>query len=207
MGQDPSAIRADIAATREHMSQTVDALIEKAESRVRPKERLISAKNAWKSRASAKKNQMMTRTRDYATHPGLAARQATGQARHARDAATQHPRSLMTGAVTVAALAAGFVLLATRARHRQQGLAPRVGPGRVAALPQSLRQARRQARAQSLRQARGHVRGGTRGGMWGYRRRHTRRHTRRQGLRLAKRPALRWAGRTAVKRRGFSMGR
>lgn len=78
MGQDPDAIREDIAATREHMGETVDALVEKAHGSARVKQRLVAA----------------------------------------RGTLAGNPRSLASAAGTSAALVAGFVVMAARARRR-----------------------------------------------------------------------------------------
>ncbi len=119
MGQDPGAIRADIEATREHMGKTVDALTAKTSGPARAKQQAIATKDGLMNRATATKNDLVGRARGYAAHPGQAAGQTKTQARRARATARNDPKSLASVAGTAAALVAGFVALATRARHRQ----------------------------------------------------------------------------------------
>lgn len=119
MGQDPGAIRADIEATREHMGRTVDALTAKTSGPARARHQAVATKDDLMNRATATKNDLAGRARGYAAHPGQAAEQTKTQARRARAAARNNPKSLASAAGTGVALVAGFVALATRARHRQ----------------------------------------------------------------------------------------
>lgn len=130
MGQDPSAIREDIEATRGRMGETVDALTERTDAPARARQRWATSRDELVSTASATKDDLVGKTRAYISNPGRAARDARARLQRAWSAARENPRSAASGAGAVTAVVTGFVAMAVRARRGQsqpagRGQAPR----------------------------------------------------------------------------------
>ena len=119
MGQDPDAIRQDIAQTRAGMGETVDAIGDKADVPSRAKEAVADKTDAAKSRIRkatrrAKEAMAESTARAGDTVSGTAARvrdatpsggQVKQQARRAAGLAQENPLGLAIGAAAVGFLA------------------------------------------------------------------------------------------------------
>jgi hypothetical protein len=112
MGQDPGAggaqvsgtrepeqIRDDIAATREHFGDTVEALAAKTDVKAQARERLAEARRS----AAARKDELLGKARQAA--PESATAGASGLSRRARE----NPAPVAAVALFVAGFAAGRV--------------------------------------------------------------------------------------------------
>lgn len=117
MGQDPGAIREEIAATREQMSQTADAISDKLDARAQLRRRTAEVKDVVRSRGTAAKDTAVTTARTYAANPGLAAERAKTAAQRAQVTVRENPTSAAQVAATSGVVAAGFALFVLRSRR------------------------------------------------------------------------------------------
>jgi hypothetical protein len=134
MGQDPDAIRQDIAQTRAEMTDTVEAIGYKADVPSRAKEKVaekVDAARAKVSQATTRAKQAVTGTTADAgdTGGGVAARvrdaapsgeQVKRTARRAAGLAQENPLGLAIGAAAVGFLA-GLVVPSTRVEDQRLG--------------------------------------------------------------------------------------
>jgi gas vesicle protein len=132
VGQDPDAIRQDIAQTRAEMTETVEAIGYKADVPARAKDKVADKLDA----AKAKVNQATTRAKQAVTGSttadsagGVGARvgeampsgeQVKRQARRAAGIAKENPLGLAVGAVAVGFLA-GLAVPSTRVEDQRLG--------------------------------------------------------------------------------------
>jgi ElaB/YqjD/DUF883 family membrane-anchored ribosome-binding protein len=113
MGQDPDAIRDEIAETRDRMGDTIDALGYKADVKTRAKENVSGKVDAVKERLGVAGARASDATPD--------AEQVKGQVRRAAGIAQENPLGLAVGAVAVGFLAG---LLAPSSRVEDEKLGP-----------------------------------------------------------------------------------
>jgi gas vesicle protein len=130
MGQDPDAIRQDIAQTRAEMSETVEAIGYKADVPSRAKEKVTETVDAARSKvseATIRAKEAVTGTAssagDTASRVGDAAPsgdQVRRQARRAAGLAQENPLGLAIGAAAIGFLA-GLVVPSTRVEDERLG--------------------------------------------------------------------------------------
>ena len=134
MGQDPDAIRQDIAATRAEMTDTVEAIGYKADVPARAKEKVAEKMDAARSKVSeattrAKEAVVGSTSRAADSGGGVAARvgdavpsgdQVKRTARRAAGLAQENPLGLAIGAAAVGFLA-GLVVPSTRVEDQRLG--------------------------------------------------------------------------------------
>jgi ElaB/YqjD/DUF883 family membrane-anchored ribosome-binding protein len=113
MGEDPNAIRDEIADTRERMGETIDALGYKADVKSRAKDNVVGKVDSVKERLGLAGQKAGDVTPD--------ADQVKGQVRKAAGIAQENPLGLAVGAV-----AAGFLvgLLVPSSRVEDEKLGP-----------------------------------------------------------------------------------
>jgi ElaB/YqjD/DUF883 family membrane-anchored ribosome-binding protein len=113
MGEDPNAIREDIARTRAEMGETVDALGYKADVKSRAKDRVTETKDKAMGRMSQTKDRITGRVSE-ATPDGQQVKRAAGVAQ-------ENPLGLAVGAI-----AGGFLvgLLVPTSRVEDEKLGP-----------------------------------------------------------------------------------
>jgi Protein of unknown function (DUF3618) len=113
MGQDPDAIRDEVARTRERMGETIDALGYKADVKTRAKENVSEKVDTVKERLGMASDRMNEMTPD--------GEQVKQQARRAVGIAQENPLGLALGAVAV-----GFVggLMVPSSRVEDEKLGP-----------------------------------------------------------------------------------
>jgi ElaB/YqjD/DUF883 family membrane-anchored ribosome-binding protein len=113
MGQDPDAIRHEVAQTRERMGETIEALGYKADVKARAKENVAGKVEGMKERLGVATDKVSEATPD--------AQQVKQGARRAAGLAQENPLGLALGAIAV-----GFVggLLVPSSRVEDEKLGP-----------------------------------------------------------------------------------
>jgi gas vesicle protein len=112
MGEDPNAIRDEIADTRERMGETIDALGYKADVKSRAKDNVSGKVDSVKERLGLAGQKASDATPD--------AEQVKGQVRKAAGIAQENPLGLAVGAVAVGFLA-GLLVPSTRVEDDKLG--------------------------------------------------------------------------------------
>ena len=112
MGEDPNAIRDEIADTRERMGETIDALGYKADVKSRAKDNVSGKVDSVKDRLGLAGQKASDATPD--------AEQVKGQVRRAAGVAQENPLGLAVGAVAVGFLA-GMLVPSTRVEDEKLG--------------------------------------------------------------------------------------
>jgi gas vesicle protein len=112
MGQDPDAIRDEIADTRERMGETIDALGHKADVKTRAKENVAGKVDSVKEHLGLAGEKASNVTPD--------ADQVKGQVRKAAGLAQENPLGLALGAVAVGFLA-GLLVPSSRVEDDKLG--------------------------------------------------------------------------------------
>jgi hypothetical protein len=112
MGEDPNAIRDEIADTRERMGDTIDALGYKADVKSRAKDNVSGKVDAVKDRLGLAGQKASDATPD--------AEQVKGQVRRAAGVAQENPLGLAVGAVAVGFLA-GMLVPSSRVEDEKLG--------------------------------------------------------------------------------------
>jgi ElaB/YqjD/DUF883 family membrane-anchored ribosome-binding protein len=112
MGEDPNAIRDEIADTRERMGDTIDALGYKADVKSRAKDNVSGKVDSVKDRLGLAGQKASDATPD--------AEQVKGQVRRAAGVAQENPLGLAVGAVAVGFLA-GMLVPSTRVEDEKLG--------------------------------------------------------------------------------------
>lgn len=112
MGQDPSAIRAEVEQTRERMGDTVEALAYKADVPTRAKENVSGKVNALKEK--------VTGAADSVNEATPSTGEVKQQARQAKGMAQENPLGLAVGAAAVGFIA-GLLIPSTQVEHEKLG--------------------------------------------------------------------------------------
>jgi ElaB/YqjD/DUF883 family membrane-anchored ribosome-binding protein len=112
MGEDPNAIRDEIADTRERMGDTIDALGYKADVKSRAKDNVSGKVDSVKERLGIAGQKASDATPD--------AEQVKGQVRKAAGVAQENPLGLAAGAVAVGFLA-GMLVPSSRVEDEKLG--------------------------------------------------------------------------------------
>ena len=112
MGEDPNAIRDEIADTRERMGETIDALGYKADVKSRAKDNVSGKVDSVKERLGVAGQKASDATPD--------AEQVKGQVRKAAGIAQENPLGLALGAVAVGFLA-GLLVPSTQVEDDKIG--------------------------------------------------------------------------------------
>jgi ElaB/YqjD/DUF883 family membrane-anchored ribosome-binding protein len=112
MGEDPNAIRDEIAETRERMGDTIDALGYKADVKSRAKDNVSEKVDTVKERLGLAGQKASDATPD--------AEQVKGQVRKAAGVAQENPLGLAVGAVAIGFLA-GMLVPSSRVEDEKLG--------------------------------------------------------------------------------------
>jgi ElaB/YqjD/DUF883 family membrane-anchored ribosome-binding protein len=112
MGEDPNAIRDEIADTRERMGETIDALGYKADVKTRAKDNVAGKVDSVKERLGLAGEKAADVTPD--------ADQVKGQVRRAAGIAQENPLGLAVGAIAVGFLA-GLLVPSSRIEDEKLG--------------------------------------------------------------------------------------
>lgn len=112
MGQDPDAIRREVAQTRERMGETIDALGSKADVKTRTKENISGKVDTVKERLGVATDKVSDATPD--------GQQVKQQARRAVGVAQENPLGLVVGAAAVGFLA-GMLIPSSRVEDEKLG--------------------------------------------------------------------------------------
>jgi ElaB/YqjD/DUF883 family membrane-anchored ribosome-binding protein len=112
MGEDPNAIRDEIADTRERMGETIDALGYKADVKSRAKDNVSGKVDTVKERLGLAGQKASDATPDV--------EQVKGQVRKAAGVAQENPLGLAVGAVAVGCLA-GMLVPSSRVEDEKLG--------------------------------------------------------------------------------------
>lgn len=116
MGQDADAIREDIAATRERMTERADAIAYKADVPARTKDKVRDAKDGLVAKITGQKDELMSTMQEHTPDRG----QVGDQAARAKGMAESNPLGLAIGAVALGFLA-GLAVPATKVEQERIG--------------------------------------------------------------------------------------
>jgi hypothetical protein len=123
MGQDPDAIREDIAQTRADMSETVEAIGYKADVPSRAKDKVSQTVDNMKNKVSStatRAKEAMTGTTSRVGEATPSSGQVKQQAKRAVGLAQENPLGLAVGAVAIGFLA-GLAVPSTRMENQRLG--------------------------------------------------------------------------------------